>query len=64
MHSPVGEESGVAVSCGVVRRCGSDPVLLSLWQRLAAAATIQLLAWELSCGLPFKKKKKKKKLHF
>jgi len=37
---------GVAVSCGVGRRCGSDPVLLWLWCRLAATAPIQPLAWE------------------
>ena len=28
--------SGVAVSCGVGHRQGSDPVLLWLWRRLAA----------------------------
>ena len=27
----VGQGSGVAVSCGVGRRCGSDPKLLWLW---------------------------------
>ena len=42
----VGEGSGVAVSCGVDRRCGSDPVLPWLWWRPAAAAPIGLLAWE------------------
>ena len=35
------------VHCGVGRRCGSDPELLWLWCRLAAAAPIHLLAWEL-----------------
>ena len=43
----MGQESGVAVSCGVGHRCGSDPVLLWLWHRLAAAAPIRALAWEL-----------------
>ena len=38
--------SGVAVSCGVGYRCGSDPVWLWLWRRLAAAASIQPRAWE------------------
>ena len=34
------------MSCGVgCRRC-SDPVLLWLWQRLAATAPIRPLAWE------------------
>ena len=32
--------------CGVGRRCGSDPALLWLWYKLAAAAQIQPLAWE------------------
>ena len=38
--------SGVAVSCGVDRRCGSDLVSLWLWCRPAAAAPIRPLAWE------------------
>ena len=37
---------GVAVSCGVGCRCGSDPALLWLWRRLAATAPIRPLAWE------------------
>ena len=43
----VGWRSGVAASCGVVCRCGSDPELLQLWCRPAAAAPIWPLAWEL-----------------
>ena len=35
-----------AMSCGVGRRCGSDPALLWLWHRLAATAPIRPLAWE------------------
>ena len=35
------------MSCGVGPRCGSDPVLLRLWRRLAGAALIGSLAWEL-----------------
>ena len=38
--------SGVAVSCGVGCRLGSDPALLWLWRRPAVAALIRLLAWE------------------
>ena len=37
---------GVAVSCGVGRRHGSDPALLWLWRRLAATAPIRPLARE------------------
>ena len=53
--------SGVAVSCGVGHRCGSDTVLLWLWRRLEAAAPIGLLAWELpyATGVALKKKRKK-----
>ena len=38
--------SGVDMSCGVGCRCSSDPELLWLWHRPAAAAPIQHLAWE------------------
>ena len=38
-----------AESCSVSHRCGSDPVLLWLWRRSAAAAPIRSLAW----GLPY-----------
>ena len=37
------------MSCGVGRRCSSEPLLLWLWCRLAAAAPIQHLAWEPPC---------------
>ena len=37
---------GVAVSCGVGRRCCSDPTLLWLWRRLAATSPFRPLAWE------------------
>ena len=40
------KRSGVAVSCGVGCRRGSDPALLWLWHRLVATAPIQPLAWE------------------
>ena len=42
----MGQGSGVAVSCGVGHRRGSDPALLWLWRRLAATAPIRPLAWE------------------
>ena len=38
--------NSVAVSCGVGCRCGSDPVLMWLWCRLAAEALIWPLARE------------------
>ena len=40
------------MSCGVGHRCGSDPALLWLWCRPAAAALILPLAWELPVQLP------------
>ena len=40
------KRSGVAVSCGVGCRCGSDPALLWLWRRPVATAPIGPLAWE------------------
>ena len=53
------------MNCDVGCRCGLDPVLLWPWHRLAAAAVIRLLAWELSYAtskaLKSNKKKKKKK---
>ena len=38
--------SGIAMSCGVGHRLGSDPTLLWLWRRPVAIAPIGLLAWE------------------
>ena len=40
------KRSGVALSCGVGCRHGSDPMLLWLWRRPVATAPIQPLAWE------------------
>ena len=56
----VGSGSGIAVTYGVGCRCGSDPTLLWLWHRVAAAALIQPLAWEppYVTGAALKKKKK------
>ena len=49
--------------CGVGRRRGSDLVLLWLWHRPVATASIRPLAWEppYAVGAAQKKKKKKKK---
>ena len=51
------------MSCGVGRRCGSDPGLLWLWCRPAATAPNLPLAWELpyATGAALKRLKKKKK---
>ena len=51
----------MAVSGGVGRRRGSDPVLLWLWCRPAAAVPIRPLAWEppYAAGAALGKKKKK-----
>ena len=50
------------MSCGVGRRRGSDPTLLGLWRRLAAAALIGPLAWKppYSVGAALEKAKKKR----
>ena len=57
--------SGVAVSCGVGCRCGSDPALLRLWPTLAATAPIRPLAWEpphaAGAAQEMAKRRKKKK---
>ena len=60
------EDHCIAVSCGVGCRRGSDPVLLWLWCRPAAAALIRPLAWELPYAMevaPEKGKKTKKKIN-
>ena len=41
------KQSGVAMSCGVGHRHGSDLALLWLWHRLVATVPIRPLAWEL-----------------
>ena len=59
----MGQGSGIALSCGGGHRCGSDPILLSLWP--AATAPVQPLARDVpyaaSAAL---KRKKKKTLHW
>ena len=51
------------MSCGVGHRCSSDPALLWLWCRLAAAALLQPLAQELTyaVGVALKKEKNRGK---
>ena len=58
----MGLGSGVAMSCGVGYRCGSDLELLWLRCRPATVVKIRLLAWELAygAGAALKRKKKKK----
>ena len=57
---------GVAVSCGVGCRHGSDPALLWLWRRPAATAPIRPLAWEppyaSEAAQEISKRQKKKKI--
>ena len=64
-HS-LGKGSGVAVSRGIGRRHGSDPVLLQLWHGVAAVAMIWPLAWgpPYATGAALQSKKKKKKKSF
>ena len=51
------------MSCCVGHRRGSDPVLLWLWYRPAAAALIQTLAWKLpyASGVTLKRERQKRK---
>ena len=61
----LGLGSGVAVSCGVGHRHSLNPAKLWLWHRMAAAALILPLAWELpyaTGGVLKGKKQKGKKL--
>ena len=57
------KDLAIAASCSIGRRFGSDPLLPWLWHRLAVAALIRTLAWELPCatGVALKKQKKKEK---
>ena len=52
------------MSCGVGQRHGWDLVLLWLWRRLAGAAPIQPLHWEIPKKKPKKKKKSWRKANF
>ena len=51
------------MSCGIGHRLGSDPVLLWLWCRPAAAALFGSLAWEPphATGAALKRQKKNKR---
>ena len=55
----MGEDSSFAMSCGVVRRCVSDMVLLWLWHRSVATTLIQPLAQEptYAAGVVLKRQK-------
>ena len=55
--------SGVAMSCGVGHRHGSDPTFLWLWCRPEATAPIRPLAWEppYAAGAALEKAKRQKK---
>ena len=57
----VGWGSGIAVSCGVGRKLGSNPTLLWMWLWPAATAPIQSLPWEppYDRGVALKIQKKK-----
>ena len=59
IHEDLGSIPGLAMSCGVGVRHGSDLVLLWLWP--AAIAPIQSLTWELpyATGVALKKAKPK-----
>ena len=52
------------MSCGVGHRLGLDSTLLWLWHRLAAAAQIQPLAWELPYAASVAQKKQERKVQF
>ena len=49
------------MSCAVDHRRSSDPALGLLWHRLAAAALIGPLAWELPYGIDVALNREKKK---
>ena len=55
----MGQGSGIAVNCGVGRRCSLDPVLLKLWCKPATVALIRPLAWELPYATDVALKSKK-----
>ena len=59
------QASGLAVSCGVGPRCGSDSELLWLWHRPAATSLIGPLAWELpyATGMTLKRQRERKQIN-
>ena len=60
------KDPAFAMSCGVGRGRGSDPVLLCLSRRLVATAPIKPLAWEspYAAGSALEKAKKEPKKKF
>ena len=60
----MGSGSGIAMSCGVSCRRGSDMAVLWLWCRLVAAALIRPLAWELpyAAGAALKRQKEEEEI--
>ena len=62
----VGQGSGVALSCGVGGRCGSDLAWLWLWCWLAAVVPIGPLAWDppYAAGAALKRQEKKITFNF
>ena len=56
------KDLGIAMSCGIGHRFSSDPMLLWLGCRPAAAPPIEPLAWEFpnAAGVALKRQKKKK----
>ena len=58
------KDPGVAVSCGIGCRHGSDLALLWLWPRPAVVALIRPLAWEPPYAMGTTLKKRKKNVSF
>ena len=58
----MGQESTIAISCGIGRRHGWDPMWLWLWHRVAAVVPMRPLAWELpnATGAALKRQTKTK----
>ena len=63
IHEETGSIPSLTVSCGVGHKHGLDPMLLCLWCRPAAAATIGPLAWEPPCaaGAALERQKKRER---
>ena len=53
--------SGIAMSCGIGHRHGSDVALLLLWLWLAAVVPIGPIGWEPPCAMSVTLKSKKKR---
>ena len=57
----LGGRTGIAMSCGVGHRHGSDPTWLWLWYGLAATVPTGPVAWEPPYATSVALKKKKKR---